>query len=324
MYARQCLQPSSALRQGLYSRLCSANFLYTIELFALQRSWIVPCPSKQGLKKWSSTCSYTSMRQRASYRIALVALALSLSAMAQDSTSQDSPAHLDFAVVIQKVEKMQRSARPEVFYQLVREYRLYSGSGEQCTSDVLAEIQYAPPDSASYVIRQRTGSPRGEQVVRRILEHEVVLVTGDPESRSAALLTRDNYDFTDLGQSVLNGQTYYLLGLTPKRKQKQLIVGRAWVDQSSFRVRRIEGQLSKSPSWLLKNVHVKLDFADQSGNSVQSAMEATADVRFIGTQILRAQMLDYRPTNSVAGNIPGRPQPMPRSIPAELIFRNAK
>ena len=264
------------------------------------------------------------MRQRASCGITLVTLALSLTSGALDSIGQNSQAPLDFTVVVQKLEETQRNSRPEASYQMVREYRLYGGGSEQCTSDVLAEIRYAPPDSETYAIQTRTGSPRGEQVVRRILEHEVVLATADPESRSATLLTRDNYDFTDLGQSVLNGQTYYLLGLTPKRKQKQLIVGRAWVDQSSFRVRRVEGQLSKSPSWLLKNVYLKLDFTERSGNSIQSAMEATAEVRLIGTQILRAQMLDYRPANSVAANTPGRAQHMPHSIPAELIFRPTK
>jgi len=265
------------------------------------------------------------MRQRASYRTILVAMALCLTALAQDDFRQHSQAPLNFAGVVQKVEEMQRNARPpETSYQVVREYRFYGNKSEQCTSDVLAEIQYVPPGSETYAIQKRTGSARGEQVVRTILEHEVVLATGGPESHLAALLTRDNYDFTDLGHSVLDGRSYYLLGLTPKRKQKQLIIGRAWVDQSSFRVRRIEGQLSKTPSWLLKNVYVKLDFAERSGNSVQSAMEATADVRFIGTQILRAQMLDYRPTNAVAGNIPGRPQSIPRNIPAELMFRTAK
>ena len=259
------------------------------------------------------------MRQRVSCGTTLIAVALCLTAMAQDSAKQNSPAHLDFAVVIQKVEDMQRSVRPDSSYQIIREYRLYGGGNEQCTSDVLAELQHAP-GSETYAIQKRTGSARGEQVVRNILEHEVVLTTGDPESRSAALLTRENYDFTDLGQSVQNGQTYYLLGLTPKRKQKQLIIGRAWVDKSSFRVRRIEGQLAKSPSWLLKNVYVKLDFAERSGNSVQSAMEAVADVRIIGKQTLRAQMLDYRAANSVAGDIPGRAQAMPHGIPAELLF----
>ena len=187
------------------------------------------------------------MRQRVSCGITLVVTALCITTMAQDGTRQNSPAHLDFDAVLQKVEQMQRSARPDASYHIVREYRLYGGSSEQCTSDVLAEIQYAAPDGETYAIQKRTGSPRGEQIVRKILEHEAVLAMGDPEARSAALFTRDNYDFTDLLQSVLNGHTYYLLGLTPKRKQKQLIVGRAWMDRSSFRVRRIEGQLSKTP-----------------------------------------------------------------------------
>jgi hypothetical protein len=69
---------------------------------------------------------------------------------------------------------------------------------------------------------------------------------------------------------------------------------------------------------------VKLDFVERYGKSVQSAMEAIADVRFMGTQILRAQMLDYRATNSVARNNAGRGQLMPRSIPAELMFPGAK
>ena len=264
------------------------------------------------------------MRQGASYGLILVAMALCLTAMAQDKVGQSPQAPLDFSVVVQKLEAIQRNARSATSYQVIREYRLYGGNSEQCTSDVLAEIDHAQPDSETFAIQKRTGSARGEQVVRKILEHEVVLATGDPEYRSATLLTRDNYDFTDLGESVLNGQMYYLLGLTPKRKQKQLIIGRAWVDKSSFQVRRIEGQLAKSPSWLLKDVHVRLDFAERSGNSVQSAMEATADVRFIGTQILRSQMLDYQPTNSIAANTPARAQRAPHSIPAELIFRTAK
>jgi hypothetical protein len=52
-------------------------------------------------------------------------------------------------------------------------------------------------------------------------------------------------------------------------------------------------------------------------------MEAIADVRFIGTQLLRAQMLDYRAKNSMAGNISAGEQ-LPRNIPAELLFSPVK
>lgn len=126
------------------------------------------------------------MRQHASCGFTLVAIALCLAALAHGQSSQ---VPLDFAAVVQKVEAMQRSARLDVSYQAFREYRLY-GRSEQCTSDVLAEIQHAPA-SETYAIQKRTGSARGEQVVRRLLEHEAVLATGDADVRSAALLVFD-------------------------------------------------------------------------------------------------------------------------------------
>jgi hypothetical protein len=129
-------------------------------------------------------------------------MALSLTALAQNEVRQSSPVPLDFDGIIRRVEDTQRIARPEASYQVIREYRLYGGQSQECTSQVLAEIQYSPPASETYEIEKRMGSPRGEQVVRKILEHEVVLATGDPESRLATLLTRDNYDFTDLAQQM--------------------------------------------------------------------------------------------------------------------------
>ncbi len=56
----------------------------------------------------------------------------------------------------------------------------------------------------------------------------------------------------------------------------------------------------KTPSWWLKQVHVKLIFADLDGNWVQTSMEATADVRLAGAHTLTSQMLDYRREDQVA------------------------
>jgi len=110
-----------------------------------------------------NSCTCMSMRQLASCGFTLVAIALCSAALAHGQSSQ---VPLDFAAVVQKVEAMQRSARLDVSYQVLREYRLY-GRSEQCTSHVLAEIDYAPPDTETFAIQERTGSPRGEQVVRK-------------------------------------------------------------------------------------------------------------------------------------------------------------
>jgi hypothetical protein len=65
-------------------------------------------------------------------------------------------------------------------------------------------------------------------------------------------------------------------------------------------VRRIEGEISKTPSWWLKKVRVKLSFGDYQGTWLQSSMEAVADVRIVGLHTLTSQILDYRGTDEVA------------------------
>ena len=69
--------------------------------------------------------------------------------------------------------------------------------------------------------------------MQRILDHEVETAASESlQTRTG--LTRGNYDFSLVGESVLDGRPCYLLGLKPKRKEKDLILGKAWVDKNSF------------------------------------------------------------------------------------------
>jgi hypothetical protein len=250
--------------------------------------------------------------------------ALCITALAQRQKGENPATPLDFTSLIQRLEQVQRMAKPQVSYQVIRQYQLSEGNSSQVGSKVVAEVDYFPPDRETYVIQQHSGSNRGEQVVRRILDHESALVAAGPESWSTTLLTRDNYTFTNLGESTLDGQSFYLLGITPKRKEKELIAGRVWVDERTFLIRRIEGELAKSPSWLLKKVNVQLDFSEVSGLWLQTAAEATADVRFSGSHTLQAQTLDCRKTGIVAARGNPAPRPTRRSLPAELLLPSAK
>jgi hypothetical protein len=140
--------------------------------------------------------------------------------------------------------------------------------------------------------------------VRRILDHEVesTTATKNPETHTSAV-NSENYDFTYLGETTLENQPCYLLGLKPKRKDKDLISGQAWVDKHSLLVRHIEGEVAKTPSWWLKTVRVKLAFAYMEGTWLQTNMEAVADVRFLGPHTLTSRVLDYRGADVVASRI---------------------
>ena len=209
------------------------------------------------------------------------------------------------ASIVQHVEKAQPGNRTKASYQVIRRYRVFGSNSGKITSEVVAQVDFQPPSNKSYVIQQWSGSRHGENVVRHILDHEVESQT--KQARSVAV-THDNYEFTYLGESEADGQPCFLLGLSPKRKDKGLVSGRAWVDKSSFLIRQIEGELVKSPSFWVKKVHVTLDFGSVRGTWLQKAMEAVADIRFLGSQTLKSELVDYRSNAVVAERTPTLPR----------------
>jgi hypothetical protein len=212
--------------------------------------------------------------------------------VAQQATSPAMP--LD--AIIQAVQKAQ-AARPQASYQIIREYRLFGAKDSKANSEVVAEINFRPPASRGYTIQSSSGSSRGPQVVRRVLDHEVHVASKD---KGSSPISSDNYIFNYIGEVMLDGQACYLLGLKPKRTEQDLVSGQIWVDKNSFLIRQIQGELEKTPSWWLKTVHVKLTFADLQGVWVQKSMEATADVRIVGAHTLTSRILDYRREAEVA------------------------
>ena len=202
------------------------------------------------------------------------------------------------------VDALEKTQGAEFSYQVIREYRLFGANNSKADSDVVAEVNFRLPASPGYRIQKASGSNRGLQVVRGVLDHEVEATSSGNQARIA--LTRKNYDFTYIGETVLDGQPCYRLGLKPKRKEKELISGEAWIDEYSFFVRQVEGEVAKIPSWWLKSVRVKLAFAEIEGTWLQTSMEAVADVRIVGPHTLTSRILDFHGEAEVASNAPAR------------------
>jgi hypothetical protein len=215
--------------------------------------------------------------------------------LAQEATRSIAP---PVTSIVEAVEKAQAGLRPEYSYRVIREYRLFSANSSKADSDVLAEVDFRLPANKDYRIQKSSGSDHGQQVVRRVLDHEVEVASDSNQARIA--LSRDNYDFTYVGETILDNQPCYVLRLMPKRNEKDLISGKAWVDKHSFFVRQIEGEVAKTPSWWLRKVRVKLVFANLDGTWLQTSMEAVADVRIVGLHTLTSRILDYRSTDEVA------------------------
>jgi hypothetical protein len=244
----------------------------------------------------------------------LPSLAFAVAGLCVFSFSQQ-PRCEPLSSIVQKLEQAQSNIQPRSPYQVVREYRLFGSDNSHPSSRVTALVDYRPPNQKTYVIQRHSGSNRGQQVVKRILDHESELAAHN--SWSIAAITSRNYNFSYLGEDTALGRRYFLLGLEPKRRVKDLIAGTAWVDQSSFLIRRIEGELAQSPSWWLKKVHVELEFSEISGTWQQTRMEAIADVRFLGSQRLESETLEF---TDLLAQAPAKRQRTFHSIPAELLL----
>ncbi len=56
------------------------------------------------------------------------------------------------ATIIEGMERAQSDVRPQVAYQLIREYRLFGAKSSSSDSEVVAEVDFRPPSSKHYNI----------------------------------------------------------------------------------------------------------------------------------------------------------------------------
>jgi hypothetical protein len=198
------------------------------------------------------------------------------------------------------VEHMERAqSEISVPNHITRDYRL-GRPDAKVESYGVADVDFRPP--GRYTVTKRSGSHSCDAAVKYILQHEIEIAMSIKKSAAVAV-TRENYVFTSLGDTVLDGRSYYLLHLEPKRRVPELIVGSAWIDKQSFLIRRVEGNIAKSPSWLVKSVHIRFDFVHARQMWVQSSLEAVADIRWLGAQKLTSHVLGYEAASVVAGKI---------------------
>lgn len=233
---------------------------------------------------------------RAPRQFALLFLPVLLIGIAAAQSNSSAP---DLSAIVQRMEQAQFAIHDNVKpYIVMRDYDFYEGQMKaQPDSEVRAEVSYVPPDNKSFQIRDSKGSGRGERVVRKVLEHEQQMSSSWRESA----ITGDNYKFSLLGEETLDGRRCFVLGLEPRRDSKELLKGRAWVDAESYRIHRVVGEPSKSPSWWIKRLQVTLQFANVEGMWLQTASHAEADVRMFGHHVLSSRDVSYQ-TGEVAAS----------------------
>ena len=132
-----------------------------------------------------------------------------------------------------------------------------------------------------YTIVSESGSDYiRTKVLKNVLKREQELVAEGDCRRSE--LTPDNYDFEETSQG--NGEQY--VTIKPKRKDVLLVDGRMVLSADGRELLRVEGRLSKNPSFWTSLVNVIRHYARVDGVRVPIATESTAKVKFAGIAYL--------------------------------------
>ena len=213
----------------------------------------------------------------------LIVLALVTALMSPAVAQTSTP--LTVADIVSRMQTAENAEQSRPGYTLLRQYRLSGADPNTATSQVLAQVDYAPPSNKEFSIRKTEGNERGERIVRRVLEHEAKMAKQPVRSD----FCNDNYDFALLGKESLNGKTAYVLQLSPRAETTELLRGKAWVDPDSFLVVKVEGEPAKNPSWWIKDLKIAIDYGRADGVWLPLATRATADIRLLGTHTLTSK-----------------------------------
>lgn len=152
----------------------------------------------------------------------------------------------------------------------------------------------------TYTIVSEKGSDYiRNKVLKAVLRREQELVEDGECSRSE--LTPENYTFQD-DASAADGERY--VTLKPKRKDVLLVDGRMVLTQDGTELLRVEGKLSKNPSFWTSLVNVIRHYARIDGVRVPISTESTAKVKLAGTSHLEVhyeyETINGRPVSIAA------------------------
>jgi hypothetical protein len=150
------------------------------------------------------------------------------------------------------------------------------GGRMQATMEVLTTLDQVAG------FRYEIQSEDGSALIRR----KVLVAALEAEQQAyrtnesgAARLTQQNYEF--VGVSVAS-ENLYKIDVRARRKNQMLIDGAVFVEGDSADLVRMEGELSKRPSFWTRRVRIIREYGRVEGVHVPLAMDSTADILVVG------------------------------------------
>ena len=176
-------------------------------------------------------------------------------------------------------------------YNGVRHYRFQNKkSGKQAEVTTRMTCDSAGVKTFEVISESGSGFVRSH-IIRKMIDAE--REASQKGERQQSRIIPENYDFSLVGMEDLDGRSNYVLEVSPKTRNKFLILGRIWVDAEDFAVARVEGQPAKNPSVWIRSVKVVQQYGRNGQFWLPVKNESLAQARIFGTTEVVIEYSDY-------------------------------
>jgi hypothetical protein len=185
-------------------------------------------------------------------------------------------------------------AKPLVSYRAFRKMTASTRGGKMSASlEVWTTLD--PVKGFSYQIVSEEGSGLiRSRVLKEALEAERKAISSTDHDDAA--LTKANYEFLGMTPQASN---LVKIDVKPVKEHVMRVQGALYVEPVSADLRRVEGELSKRPSFWTRKVRVSRDYDRIGGVHVPVSMSSTADVLIVGASNF-SMTYKYAEINGVA------------------------
>jgi hypothetical protein len=180
------------------------------------------------------------------------------------------------------------------------ELKVYSGLGQYTMQNlrfgkqamVAVRMNYRLPEGESYTVLTRSGSDKLSGIIDKVLAGEAGASV--PPEKALRQINSANYRVRLVGTEVAAGRSCYVIELAPRMKNRFIIVGKAWVDATSYAVVRIEGQFAPSISILVGAPRISEEFIEVNGFWLPAHVRSVTSSLLLGPTELNILFSNYQ------------------------------
>jgi outer membrane lipoprotein-sorting protein len=176
-------------------------------------------------------------------------------------------------------------------YTALRTYQVTDLKGKVHAEEI-GRMEYHAPDKKTFLVTSEAGSGLIRHMALNPLIASEIAAAAGKEHRDSSI-TPANYTIDLLGEQEVGPYRCFVAQVIPRRKDKYLFEGKAWIDARDYAVVRIEGHPAKKLSFWIERADFVRQYQKIGGFWLPQRDETFVQVRLYGKNVLTIDHQGY-------------------------------